>query len=88
MQLIDVTNIAVHTHMMWQVPARGHSHFGQNEQEDFAFVICSAKSSCNYIPCLFCKSFKPAPYHVAPLLVIIISLIFHLCVTIVVWIFH
>ena len=36
MQLIDVTNIAVHTHMMWQVPASGHSHFGQNKQEDFA----------------------------------------------------
>ena len=82
MQLIDVASIAVHTHVMWQVPASGHSHFGQNEQEDFAFVICSAKSSYNCIPCLFCKSFKPAPYHVAPLLVIIISLISHLCVTI------
>ena len=77
MQLIDVANIAVHTHVMRQVPASGHSHFGQNKQEDFAFVICSAKSSCNYIPCLFCKSFKPTPYHVAPLLV---SLVFQMCV--------
>ena len=76
------------THDVTNASYSGHSHFGQNGQEEFAcwrsllhfaFVICSAKSSCNYLPCSFCKSCKPAPYHVAPLLVIIISLIFHLC---------
>ena len=29
--LVDVASIAVHTHMLWQLPASGHSHFGQNE---------------------------------------------------------